>query len=709
MKNEITEITIKNCNNVSEARIKVNKNCLNLKFAPNGTGKSTIARATLLAGNDQSLSELHSYGIEGEPSLISDRPLGKVLIFDEDFVNNIVFRDNEVIEKSFEIFIKTPSYDEQLKIVNARLRVLKIDIGKDEELVALLSTFSELSSKLQFNADGTIKNNPFFKSIISKQHLFKIPENLQKFKPFFETKYTVEWVDWKNKGFEFDEKGKCPFCTEMFVPEYQKEKDIFTATYTKSSAKNLIEFLGYFKVLEEYIAPDKNQLLNECITSITDESQIRTIIKQFMLDIEYVKTQFGKIVNFDSYLIESEEITKLDKELIGMKINPKVLNMLCSKKILAILERVNSKIDSILIEVNDVKKEIGTLKGVIQSLANNAKRDINGFLESAGINYELVIEVISESDSKTILKYKDAHKNIFRVDKIKKHLSWGERNAFALVLFMHYAISQNPNLIILDDPISSFDSDKKYAIINRLFKNYGVRRSFYKQTVLMMTHDLEPVIDFIVNNKPTGASVYAYHLQNKNGVVTETEITSDDMHSQIHLLLNIVTDEKIDKIYRIISLRKYIELSEPSEEKNHAYNICSCVLHAKETPDKKINQEDCIPMDDAEIALGTSYIKKWIPTFSYETMIKNLITIENLVKSYKSETCNYLKLQLFRIILDLDDNRTKIRDDNLLNHIDQTYHVENDYIYNLDFMKFEMVPEFIITKCDEFISSQYMQ
>ena len=390
-----------------------------------------------------------------------------------------------------------------------------------------------------------------------------------------------------------------------------------------------------------------------------------------------------------------------------MKINHEVLNMLRSEKTLAIITTINTKIDSVLAVINDLKHEVGELKGIIQALANNAKKDINGFLETAGINYELVIEVTSEIESKTILKYKDRKKVSFEVDKIKKHLSWGERNAFALVLFMHYALSQKPDLIILDDPISSFDSDKKYAIINRLFRNNGANRSFYRQTVLMMTHDLEPVIDFIVNSKPTGGFVYAYHLQNKNGIVTEKPITDNDMQPQVHLLASISRDDKVNDVHRIISLRKLIELSEPSDEKKQAYNICSCVLHAKVKPDKKINLEDCVEMTDEEISLGIGYIKNWIPTFSYDSLIKNTITSEFLVNLYRTETCNFFKLQLFRIILELDNNRVKITDDNLLNHIDQTYHVENDYVYNLDFRKFEMIPEFVINKCDEFISNQY--
>jgi len=57
-----------------------------------------------------------------------------------------------------------------------------------------------------------------------------------------------------------------------------------------------------------------------------------------------------------------------------------------------------------------------------------------------------------------------------KIDNAKDSLSFGERNAFALVLFMFDAIKENADLIILDDPISSFDKNKKYAIMNMLFK-----------------------------------------------------------------------------------------------------------------------------------------------------------------------------------------------------------------------------------------------
>ena len=179
------------------------------------------------------------------------------------------------------------------------------------------------------------------------------------------------------------------------------------------------------------------------------------------------------------------------------------------------------------------------------------------------------------------------------------------------------------------------------------------------------------------------------------------------MFSQIHLLVDIYSDENIDVICRLISLRKYIELTEKSDEKDCAYDIISCALHAKKKPDKKIGIAHYEDLSDVEMAIGTEYIKKRIPVFSYNSLINENLSLSSLITSYESSACNFFKLHFFRLILELDNNKEKIKDDNLLNYIDKTYHVENNYIYNLDFRKFEMIPEYIIKKCDDFIRVNY--
>ena len=48
-------IEIKNCNNIDSGNISLVENKLNIKFAPNGTGKSTIARAIIVGASNDNL------------------------------------------------------------------------------------------------------------------------------------------------------------------------------------------------------------------------------------------------------------------------------------------------------------------------------------------------------------------------------------------------------------------------------------------------------------------------------------------------------------------------------------------------------------------------------------------------------------------------------------------------------------------------------
>lgn len=54
------EVEISSCNNIDHGRITLSENKLNIKFAPNGTGKSTISRAIqyCVTGDLSSLRDL---------------------------------------------------------------------------------------------------------------------------------------------------------------------------------------------------------------------------------------------------------------------------------------------------------------------------------------------------------------------------------------------------------------------------------------------------------------------------------------------------------------------------------------------------------------------------------------------------------------------------------------------------------------------------
>ena len=40
-----------------------------------------------------------------------------------------------------------------------------------------------------------------------------------------------------------------------------------------------------------------------------------------------------------------------------------------------------------------------------------------------------------------------------------------------------------------------------------------IEKSFYGKTVLMLTHDFEPIIDFIINNKPNSGHAIAKYIK----------------------------------------------------------------------------------------------------------------------------------------------------------------------------------------------------
>jgi Fe-S cluster assembly ATPase SufC len=699
-------VNINHCNNINEGNIKIIPKFLNIKYAANGTGKSTIAKAIKLTSEGDNLADLKSYGVEENPSVESNLSIDNVFIFNDDFVNNFVFLESEVIDNSFEIFIKSEDYDEKLQVLNERLKDLRINLNQNEEIVELRGIIRSVDNKIQFNQDGGIKNNPFIKSLISDEHIFNVPENLAIFRPFIESSYTVDWIDWKNKGYAFDDKNKCPFCTEEFGDDYETEKSAFKKSYTKSNAQNMKTALGFFESLQKYMPEDKFNLLNECIISITDEVLIKNTLATFTTELLYIEDKIREIIAFDSCRIQSDEISRLDEKLSNFKINPSSLNVFNSSYMNDLVTHINGDIDSILAEVTSLKGEVGALKKLIQAPAKKYRNDINSFLESAGINYEILIDVLSENDSKTILKYKDGQNNTHKVDDIKKRLSWGEKNAFALVLFMHYAVSNNADLIILDDPISSFDSDKKYAIINRLFENTNHSRSFFNKTVLLLTHDFEPVVDFVVNAKPTSEFVSATYLVNKDGIVSETEIDKRGVISQTKLLGTVVNDSDIGVIHRLIALRKLIDYTGESDEEKFAYDLISCITHAKDVPDRRIDYEHCVELSTDEVELGTSYIQSFIPDFSYDQVLNSNRNSILLIDAYNNETCSYLKLQLCRIYLRYHDIRADFRDDVLLKYIDETYHIENDLLYTLDFRQFDIVPNFILKRCDNYMKSQ---
>ena len=67
----------------------------------------------------------------------------------------------------------------------------------------------------------------------------------------------------------------------------------------------------------------------------------------------------------------------------------------------------------------------------------------------------------------------------------------------------------------------------------------------------------------------------------------------------------------------------------------------------------------------------------------------------SLLAAYASSTSNYEKLQIFRIVHGVDKTNGVIR-----KFVNESYHIENDYLFSLSPIRFETVPQYVIDALD---------
>ena len=111
-----------------------------------------------------------------------------------------------------------------------------------------------------------------------------------------------------------------------------------------------------------------------------------------------------------------------------------------------------------------------------------------------------------------------------------------------------------------------------------------------------------------------------------------------------------------------------------------------------------------VEMTPDEISFGIGKIKEFINNFDYEYLKNNVYTIDGIKGLYNSENNTYLKVQLFRAICEIAEGdiiRFKPIDEGWYKFIDETYHIENDYLHYLNILKFNIVPDYIVRKVEE--------
>lgn len=692
-------ISIHNCNSINEGVITLRQNSLNIKYGPNGTGKSTIARALALNSEDDgSIEELtpfiHRSVEDGpRPSIVGAESIRSAMIFNEEYVSQFVFQSDEVLKDSFEVFINTEEYKKGNDQIESIFEDLKNTFDDEDEFNDAINGFIELRDAFNITKTGAVaKSSKGLKGLGVGGKLTTIPEELQGYEEFLHSSDPAGWITWQAKGKSYLEvSGNCPFCA---VPDVDRDRATkLSEEYDSAAVRHMSHLRGVIDRLGRYLSPATLENIHEITTSISgvtseQESFLVRLRNQAGTFLEKLSILRG--LSFHA-LKEAQDIPALVTEL---KIDLKYLSALDSSATQSVVHLINGKLDEVATRINDVQREVGQQKHRVKRLIETNQASINAFLKSAGYRYEVRIEPSGES-YRMLLEHQDAPGHL---EAASSHLSYGEKNAFAMVLFMHDVQHKEPDLVVLDDPVSSFDKTKKFAILNQLFRGNGSLRG---HTTLLLTHDIEPAIDIVrTSRRFESANPVVHFLSSKSGELSEKIIHPEDI-----MTFSQVCDENIrdasDWIIKCIYLRRRLEMH---GDFGDPYEVLSSALHAREYPTRKLQGGDQVPLDTDEIQNASERIRERIPEFSYEGLVMDMRRPGFLRQRFEATSVGYEKVQLFRIMLEVFPE-IATGDETFRKFINESYHIENEYVMQLNPRDFDAVPEFVVDECVKIVEN----
>lgn len=688
-------ITIKDCNSIGEAVISLRPSSLNIKYGPNGIGKSTIARAlTLRVEGDGSLEALtpfkHRADSKGpRPTVSGADAISSVLTFNDEYVSQFVFQRDEVLKNSFEVFINTEEYKAGNEQIEAMFEVLKATFSEQAEFNEALSSFTELRDAFNVTKGGAMaKTSRGYKALSMAGKLTNIPDDLQGYEHFLHSNDPAGWITWQSKGKAYLElSDNCPFCSVQSVDKQTATR--VSTEYESAAVKNMSALRGVIGKLGRYFDPGylkQLETLTTSITGVTPEQELFLVTLRGQVETLLRKLSSLKGLSFPS-LRDEENVAAV---LTDLKIDLALLHALNSEATRSVVSLINSKLDEVSAQINEIRRGIGEQKTRVARLIKANQDAINEFLRSAGYRYTVRIEPQADS-YRMLLEHQDAPGHL---ESAADHLSYGEKNAFALVLFMHHVQREKPDLVVLDDPVSSFDKTKKFAILHQLFHG---KNSLKGITSLLLTHDIEPAID-IVRTGTSGQFVathpVVHFLNGRAGMVTEKPIAPADITTFSEVCESNIK-EASDAIIKCIYLRRLFEVH---GNRGVEYDLLSSLLHLREEPTRRADAASQVPLTEAEANEATAQVKKYMPDFNYASLLAELRQPGALKSRFENTSVGYEKVQLFRVMSLLDPVALK-GDDVFTKFVNETYHIENEYVMQLNPQEFDAVPEFVIAAC----------
>ena len=699
-------IEIKSCNNLTNASIDIAEGEVTILYGPNGSGKSSIASAIAAHCNEDSsrLEDMRPYGSTDTPTVLGIKPGWKALVFNEDYVKDMLFQDDDhLISDGFRFFVESENYRNAMKKTRTLLSETHSIFENEAGLPKLMENIDALVRCYGNSKEDYAKNSAMAKSAIGVGNVMDhIPQEALRFAPLIQGPEAAKWVSWHANGKAYSELGVCPYCGKELDVESEAAYRKVDETYSNKVIDHTTTVASAFEKMHACLSDDANAKVKKILSSVNGATpEARQFLATIRNEAVVLRGKLERLSRLDfSSLRNLEDISAA---ISSLRIDMSLLSTMSSPYVCEHVKNLNAIVDGLLESVKELSAAVGIQNRALSRAIENSTRDINAFFDNAGFPYLISVE---SSDGVTCAIRLKPRKVETYVDNPKKRLSYGERNALAIALFSVQAAHDAPQLIVLDDPISSFDSTKKYAIIQRLFaQGKGVCSG---KTTLLLTHDPEVVMMMEKIHRRRLCPLTTFRVLNENDSFAAMAVSGGIASTVEALKSKAATDACLAS--KLARTRCAIELL---DGESLGWSLLSSLIHRKAIPDVKEPSGRYRQFKDLELEQAVEEVKLMgFSNFDYQFLLSQL-SDESLLDQYFSNRLNsYQRLSIFRILsIGPDGKRQKMKraidaagiHEAVNEYANEFFHVENLTAYQFVDARLDVVPRYVIEQCDKAI------
>ena len=604
-------------------------------YAPNGVGKSSLAKAL-----KSDIKAEYTYEYNG--NIYTERSNNSpIIVIDDFFFRNIASREKEKISD----YILGYQINKELEL---KEKIENIVANIKGQIITYLK--NEYGIKTKNNNLCEFINNNELKRFISA-----LANTRDKGKGYDakEILGLIENLDLDSESILNDEKFN------YIKNNLEKPNSII---------KNIIKFdTSNFKKIAEF---KKIDIDNDAIKILEKHKGINTcIFEETHILPENIKAQLerNKETIIKQLTPKQKEITKKILELdnndpFSIK---NIFNYAFEKGVIEDIEKLIKDIKTIIIQIQDeISKYIIKIvqENKLKDLYIELKNLLDKKVELTEEDELLLKNIIENCLNKEVKIERDSNKNIiFKLndtDVIGKSrqelpLSTGEQNFISLYFELLATKNSTKDIVIIDDPISSFDSIYKnkiiYAILKVLEKKNTIILTHNINTIKLMQHQYKNCFNlYLLNNEKGEENGFikvnrrANNSENYRDLDLMLEIKNVIQLFKERSFFNDVRNKEQFLLSLIPFMRSYFNLLPHHEE--HYKKLCK-LMHGYESQMIDINNE-------YKVCFGEKVMKD-----SYNVSVDDILQIEVVDEIVDKEkypilnrnlyhTLNYLKLRL---------------------------------------------------------------